>query len=127
MGLRIDVSVILWIQLPVLRKYFRRLTSRFFINLRYIAFHQQQTALGPRAVPSTLSAPRVHTAWKQSGRPMTDSIVDLPIVKTSHNNKTYPNEGVIRQEEVLQLKVLRSQNQRNGGKHDSGIMSDIDP
>ena len=46
--------------------------------------------------------------------------------KTTHNNETYPNKGDIQQEEVLQLKVLRSQNQQNGGKHYSRIMSDVD-
>ena len=41
---------------------------------------------------------------------MTDSIVDWSMDKTTHNNETYPTEGDIQQEGVLQLKVLRSQN-----------------
>ena len=126
MGLRNDVSVISRIQLLGLSKYFHRLVSRFFLNLRYIAFRQQQTALGTTVEQSTFSASRKHTTWKQSGRPRTDFIVDLSMDKTTDHNEAYPNEGDIHQAETLNLEVIESQNQRNEGKHDSGTMNKVD-
>ena len=110
MGLRSDVSVISWIQLPGLGKYFYRLVSRFFLNLRYIAFHQQQTALGTPDTPFTFST---QTAWKQSGRLTTDFIVDLSMDMTTHDNEDYPNEGDIHQAETLHLEIIKFQNQHN--------------
>ena len=102
--------MILWVQLPGLSKYFHRLVSRFFLNLRYIAFHQQQTALGTPATPFTFSASRTQTTWKQSGRLTTDFIVDLSMDKTTHNNETHPSEGDIQQAETLHLEVIKFQN-----------------
>jgi hypothetical protein len=105
----------------VLSGYLYRLTSRFFLNLRHIAFHQQQTVLGTHGVPSTLSAPPTRPAWKQSGRPTADFTLDWPIYKTTHNNETYSNEGDIQQAESLRLEVIRSQNHSG-----SGIMNHAD-
>ena len=119
MGFRIDVSSISWAWLPVLSEYLHRLTSRFFLNLRYIAFHQQQTALGTRGVPSTVSALPTRPTWKQSGRPTTGSIVNWFIYKTTHNSETYSNEEDIQQAESLHLEVIRSQNH-------FGIMNDVE-
>ena len=108
MGFGIDVRMISWIQLPVLSGYPHRLTSRFFLNLRNIATYQPQTTLGTRGTASTVAA-RPPT-WKQSGRPTTDFIVDMPIDKTTHHNETDTNEGAIQQAEIFHLDVISSRN-----------------
>ena len=108
MGFRIDVSVILWIQLLVLSGYLHSLTSRFFLNLRNIAHHQRQTTIGTRAAVPTVAAPRARSARKQSGRPTTDFIVETFMDKTTHNNETDSNEGAIQQADIFHLEVLTS-------------------
>ncbi|SRR5258706_5690999 len=110
MGLRIDVSVTSWIQLLALSGYLHRLTSRFFLNLRNISYHQRPTTIGTGAAIPAFATPRAHHAWKQSGRPITDFIVDTPMDKTTHNTETETNEGAIQQAEIFHLEVIRSRN-----------------
>jgi len=110
MGFRIDVGVISWIQLLVLSGYLHRLTSRFFLNLRNISYHQQQTTIRTRATIPTVAAPRAHPPWKQSGQLTTDFIVDVSIDQTTPNNKTDTNEGAIQQAEIFHLEVIRHRN-----------------
>ena len=109
MGFRIDVRVISWIQLLVLSGYLHRLTSRFFLNLRNIAYHQPQTTIGTHAAIPTFAA-RAHSAWNPSGRPTTDFIVETSMDKITHNNETDSNEGAIQQPETFHLEVIRSRN-----------------
>ena len=109
MGFRIDVGGISWVQLPVLSGYLHRLISRFFLNLRNIVYHQQQTAIGSRSAIPTVVAPRAHPTGEQSGRPITDFIVDTSIDQTP-NQKTDTNEGVIQQAEIFHLEVISSRN-----------------
>jgi hypothetical protein len=120
MGFGIDVSVLLWIQLPILNEYLHRLTSRFFLNLRYIAFHQQQTTVGTHTVPSTFSPVRTRPTWKKPGRTMTDFFA-LSVDKTTNNHETGPNEWAIQQAEAFDLEVVKTQK-----KHDLWIQSDIE-
>jgi len=115
MGLRIGVRVLSWIQLPILSDCLHRLTSRFFLNLRNIASHQQQTTLGADA-PSALSALRPRPTRKQRGQPTTD-IFDLSVDNTTFNKETDPSEEASQQTEVFDLAVIESQNQPNGDKH----------
>ena len=125
MGFRIDVGVISWIQLPVLSGYLHRLTSRFFLNLRNIVYHQQQTSIGARSAIPTVAAPRAHATWKLLGRPTTDFIIDTSIDQTP-NTKNDPNEGAIQQAELFHLEVVRTRNEHNGEMHDSGTKNDAE-
>ena len=96
--------------LLVLSGYLHRLTSRFFLNLRNIAHHQQGATVGTRAAVSTVAGPRTDPTRDQSGRLTTDFIVDMSIDKTTHNNETDTPEGDNQQAEVFHLEALRSRN-----------------
>jgi len=86
------------------------LTSRFFLNLRSIAYHQQQTTEG---VPSTIPAIRTRRPWQQQGPITTDSFVDLDTDKFIDTDGTKPKDGSIQQTETFNLRVITPQTQSN--------------
>jgi hypothetical protein len=109
------------IQLPTLSEYLHRLTSRFFLNLRSIAFHQQQTTVGTHPIPSTFSPVRTRPTWKKSGRTMTDFFV-LSVDKATNNHETDTNEWAIQQAEAFDLEVVKTQKE----EHNLGIQNDVE-
>ena len=106
--------------------YLHRLTSRFFLNLRNIVYHQQQATVGTRAAIPAVAAPRTNPTWNQSGRPTTNFIIDMSIDRITHNSETDTSKGDIQQAEVFHLEALRSRNWHHGEKDDSGIKNDVE-
>jgi len=86
------------------------LTSRFFLNLRSIAFHQPQTTQG---IPSTIPAIRTRRAWQQQGPTATNFFVDLDTDKFIDTDGTKPKDGSKQETETFSLRVITPQTQHN--------------
>jgi len=113
MGLRIDVSVLSWIRLPMFSESLHRLTSRFFLDLRAIASHQPRTRFEnpgytpPQSPLFALATNQVYPRQTFCRNRETD------IDKSIYTNETNPTEGGIQQAEIFDLEVLTSRHTLN--------------
>ena len=88
-----------------------RFTSRFFLNLRSIAYHQGTEVFESHvhAQPFESTALRTRPIRKQSGRLMTNDFVDSEMYKTVYSSGATPNEGEIGQSDIFHIEVIDSQ------------------
>ena len=112
MGFGIDVSMLPFVQSLTLNEPIHSLTSRFFLNLRSIAFYKP---------PSTLDDPTAHSglpgfpafsprrSLKQSGVRRPKLVVEIGMDTAVYSTGRYPNEGDSQPPEAYDLDVLDSQ------------------
>jgi len=109
MGYGFVVSVLLLAEPRIPSECLHRLTARFFINLRAIAYYQRESDFENRAPP--FEPPPVHTRplHKRFGRFLTNKSVRLGMDKTVYSSGTNPNDGNMEHAEIIDLAVLGSQ------------------
>ena len=86
-------------------EYLYRLTSRFFLNLRSIVYHQQTSVSESHSQHFEPSHVRPHAIRKPSGRLTTTDFVDLEMDKTVYSSGASPNEEQIEQADIFHLEV----------------------
>ena len=105
------VSMLSLVEPRSLNACLHRLTSRFFLNLRSIAYHQQ-----PSEFESHLSFEpshvRPHSVRNQSGRLMRANFVGFGMHKTVYSSTASPDEGEVEQADIFHLEVIDSQADR---------------
>jgi hypothetical protein len=112
MGFGIGVSVLLSVCLPILSECLHRLISRFFLNLRSIAYHEP-SILDSRAVLSTLSPIRTPPVRKQTS--ITTSFFDgLETNRSTYDSGSNTKEENILQPELVNLELMELQAQYSG-------------
>ena len=109
MGLRIDVSVPSLVEPRFLDECLHRLTSRFFLNLRSIVYHQQTSMFESQAQSSVPSAVRTRPLRERLGQLVTTDFVDLYMGKSVYGNETSRTEGDIKEADTIDLDVIVSQ------------------
>ena len=102
----IGVSVLSSVEPRSPSECLHRFTSRFFLNLRSIAYHQRTSVLDQPFEPCHA---RPRSIRKQSGRLTTANFVDLEIRKTVYSSGASPNEGEIEQADIFHLEVIDSE------------------
>ena len=107
-GFGFGVSVLSLVEPRSLNEFLHRLTSRFFMNLRSIAYHQRTSKFESHP-PFEPSHARLQSVRKQSGRLMTTNFVGLEMHKTIYSSGVSPNEGGIEQADIFHLEVIDSQ------------------
>ena len=108
MGFGFGVSVRSMVEQRSPNECLHRLTSRFFLNLRSIAYHQRTSVFeGHQPLEPSHALP--HSIRKQSGRLVTTKFADLEMYKTDYNSGASPNEGEIEQADIIHLEVMNSQ------------------
>jgi hypothetical protein len=91
-----------------------RLTSRFFLNLRSITYHQLST----QNTTSTLLFSKLRTSQH--------TISSFERDRSFYNSGTSPNESDIQRAEAVDLEAMELQIHHNGDAHDLGSNNDID-
>ena len=118
MGFGIDVSMLSLVQSLTLSEPIHSLTSRFFLNLRSIAFHKPESTLGdPTAHSAVPGFPGFHPrrSSKQSGVRRPKLIVEIGMDTTVYRSGRHLNEGDSQQPpEAYDLDLLDSQNHGYG-------------
>ena len=116
MGFGIDVSMLLLVQLLILSECLPSLVSRFFLNLRSIAFHQPQSTFESPDVPSAIRTIRTGRTMKQSGRLSTRLFVEFGMDKIIYSGGGHPKEKDTQPAETFVLGVMDSQTQHNAAR-----------
>ena len=102
--------MLLLVQLRILSECLPSLTSRFFLNLRSIAFHQPASTFeSPDAIRSIYIRPRRTT--KQSARLTTELFVENGMEKAIYSSGGYPNEEDTQPGDTFGLEVMVTQTQ----------------
>ena len=108
MGFGFGVSVLLLIEPRISIDYHHRFTSRFFLNLRSIAYHQRTAVFETHA--RSFENPTVQPRpLRKLGRLWTNMFVDLDTDKTAYSRGTNPIEVNIEQVDEIDLDDIRSQ------------------
>ena len=109
MELGIDVSVPSLVEPRIPNECLHRFTSRFFLNLRSIVYHQQTSIFesqGPFSVPAAIRTRRLRERLDQLA---TTDFADLHMGETVYINETNPIERDIKATETIVLDVIVSQ------------------
>ena len=116
-GFGFGVSALSLVERRSPTEYLHRFTSRFFLNLRSIAYHQGTEVFETHPQPFESTALRTRPIRKRSGRLITNDFVDLEMDKTVYSSGTSPNEGEIGQSDIFHMEVMNSQVNNRGGRH----------
>src|SRR5258706_8245337 len=109
-GFGFGVSVLLLVESRSPSECLHRFTSRFFLNLRSIAYNQGTEAFETHPQPFETTPLRTRRPIrKQSGRLMTNDFVNLEMHKTIYSSGASPNEEEIGQSDILHMEVIDPQ------------------
>ena len=109
MGFGIDVSMLSFVQSLTLNEPVHSLTSRFFLNLRSIAFYKPPSTLDESGLPD-LSGFRPRRSMKQSSVRRPKLVVEIGMDTAVYSSGRHPNEGDSQQpSEAYDLHLLDSQ------------------
>ena len=109
MGFGIDVSMLSFVQSLTLSEPVHSLTSRFFLNLRSIAFYKPPSTLDDPTAHSGvfgLSCFRPRRSVKQSGVRRPKLVVEIGMDTTVYSSGRHPNEGDSQPPEAYDLDLL---------------------
>ena len=108
MGYGFVVSVLSLVKLRIPSEYLHRLTCRFFLNLRAIAFYQRKSIFENR-VPSFDTSPfGIRPLRDQSGRLLTNKFIHVEMEKTVYTTGTIPIEGNTEHPDIIDLEEIDS-------------------
>jgi hypothetical protein len=113
MGLGFGVSVLSFLEPEISSKCLHRLTARFFINLRAIAFHQRVSTFETHALSFEPPTIRTRPLHKQSDRISTSNFVHLEMEKTVYSSRTNDENTV--HADIIDLEAIDPQTHQKPG------------